>query len=278
MKKELLFVIVMAFTVLSMTACRVVPKEDYGEITKKTINVGPFTDIESDGYADIHYIPSDTYEVQVSAPQKLIDKMKIKVDDGTLCIDMNDDNNNVHITLFGSSTGRADDGVDVYVKAPTLKSVEMLGSGNFRCDSTFKAKNFSITTSGSGDVRMKTVECSGSLVVSTQGSGDVVMKDIKAADVSLTTSGSGDIVFNVAGALKASIATQGSGDISARVGNVPAIELNTSGSGDIVVDCDNCGAITGSSDGSGDVSVRGTAKSCNVQSSGSGDVVTTIHQ
>lgn len=68
MKKELLFVMVMAFTVLSMTACRVVPKEDYGEITKKTINVGPFTDIESDGYADIHYIPSDTYEVQVSAP------------------------------------------------------------------------------------------------------------------------------------------------------------------------------------------------------------------
>lgn len=276
MKNGIITFALTAIAVLVMSSCKVVANGDMGDVKEKIYNVGQFSSLENDGFVDVQYIPSDTFEVKLSAPEKVIERTRITVENGTLIISQNGGDSfsrTINIGFDNNDNAR----VKLYVKAPTLRSVSLTGSGDFAVKKAFNTSDFSISTTGSGDVAVSGLQCSGRLEMESEGFGDIALNNAKAVSASLNTEDSGDIALKNLEASKVDISTSGSGDIAAVIANAGKISVDSEGSGDIVLNCSNCGDISGSTSGYGDVVVRGSAKSCSVSSSGSGDVVSAVH-
>ncbi len=256
---------------MTLCSCKVQTSEELGETQTKNIRVEKFMKIESESSANVHYVPSDTYEVTVSAPEKVMPHITVSVNDSTLTISQDEDEwRSSHNYIIYNN--RASE-VDVWVKAPSFKSVNLLGSGDFDMKGQLSATDFLANTSGSGDIDLDSIHATGTLKVQSFGSGDIKLgKDLQARNTELTSSGSGDIKAELLTAQAISVRTLGSGDILGMLAKAQTVNMSTAGSGNITVEAVQCGDITGSSLGSGDITVSGTAASCNLNATGSGEV------
>lgn len=177
-----------------------------GEQKTEVYEVQPFKGISNASSADIHYIKSDTFEVKVTAPEKLLEEMTVKVEDGTLSISQHD--NFVHsngIPINGKS-------IAVWVKAPSIESVMLLGSGDFYSKDTLRASTFQFSTNGSGDISVATISNAAKVDVQTLGSGDVSIVVDKCGDITGKSVGSGDLGV-VGTARSCNLKALGSGDV-----------------------------------------------------------------
>lgn len=270
--KQIIFTLAAsALAGMALCSCKVQTTEELGEIQTKNIHVEHFTNIVNNGSANVHYVPSNTYEVTVSAPEKIMPYITVSAKDGVLSISQDEDewrNSNNYVIYNGRGSS-----VEVWVKAPSFNAVNLLGSGDFDMKGRLAATDFSAYTSGSGDIDLDSINATGTLKVQTLGSGDIKLgKYLQAQTVELTSSGSGDIRAERLSARTISAKTLGSGDFVGIFVKAQAVNLSTAGSGDIRVEAVQCGDITGSSLGSGDISVSGTAASCNLNATGSGEV------
>ena len=213
MKKTIILSLVSVFSVLPFTSCKVeVIDKNQGPIKASTVNAKDFDGIAISYPAEVTYIPSETFSVEVKAPEKVKENMIIKVKDGVLQISPQEmwGKNKRYLILNGYSNNNED--VKITVKAPTIKEVSIAGSGDFKCNST-----------------MKTTK----LVLSVAGSGDIDIKNIEAQFVSASIAGSGDIDAGLTKVAKTEASIAGSGDIDMKFSDCGHVEANLSGSGDI---------------------------------------------
>lgn len=268
MKKTLYILAIVIVTLATISSCRIETAKDYVEQKTRVVNVQPFNAIFNNTYADVHFTPSDKYEVKITGSEKLISRISVKVSNGSLIIS-GDDKDEVDYIYSGKHAGIA----EVWVKAPTLEAINSVGSGDFTAEGAITTQKLSVSSAGAGDIILNGINCKDSLDITTLGAGDVSLgKQAKALIADFNTSGSGNLSAGDITSQEVTVMSLGSGDFSSNISDAAKINVSSGGSGDIELNVKNCGDISGNSNGSGDISVRGSAKSCNIDSNGSGDV------
>ena len=250
--KKTIALFVAFITILSMSACRIekVYNNKQPAQTYK-LNLSNFDGIQNRSNCNIHFTQSNTYSVTLKASQQWYDTHRISVEDNTLKIESSNTKKEKGVSVISF---KYDTGAELWVSAPSLALVRMLGSGDFAAESDLKGESLIIDIAGSGDSNLKGVSLTDDFNYRVAGSGDIKTGLIKAKNAS----------FGIAG----------SGDISTGLENVGNTKINISGSGDANVNFNNCDSASVSVAGSGDMTLQGQLKSLDKHVSGSGDIDT----
>ncbi len=195
-----------------------------------------FHDIEVTGPDNVIVAVGKDFSVRAEGDPEAIEKLKIKVDEGTLEIGRKNSNG------MGWSN---DKGATIRVTLPAIDGLSLTGSGNVDIDRVI-GKALDLALTGSGDLRVGTMRVD-ALEAELTGSGDMtVAGEAGQADISIT----------------------GSGNFAGTALKVGKSEASILGSGNI--DFASDGAIDISIMGSGDVGVKGRAQ-CKTSIMGSGE-------
>lgn len=226
--KKILILLPALILLSALSACRIERADSNEPTTTRHIAAAGFDRVSLAFPAEVTYIPSDTFGVDVKAPESTIRKLDIRVKDGQLCIGKKDDDRDgEHYLVLNGKSGRT----SITVHAPRLAEVVVAGSGDFVCNDTLRTDRFRFAVAGSGSIEAKCIEAR-SATFSVAGSGSIETAIARAArtDISIAGSGSADVAF--AGCKEASVSIMGSGDIELE-GDVEHLTQNISGSGDI---------------------------------------------
>jgi Putative auto-transporter adhesin, head GIN domain len=198
-----------------------------------------FESVALKGSDDVTVKSGPRFSVVATGPQKLLDQLDIQVSGTTLNIARKSRSG----WGMNWSGGK---GVQVIVTMPKISSAALLGSGDFRVEST-EAPTFKATLAGSGNL---------------------IADHISADSVELDVAGSGDA--SLSGSAKSlNISLAGSGDVNTKQLRTSLLEISLAGSGDIAAHADTAANI--SLLGSGDINIQGDAK-CTISKIGSGDI------
>lgn len=224
--KKIYFLLLALATLTATSACRVEKADDGEPSITRHIEAKDFESIAIAFPADVTFIPSDTFGVDVKAPDKQMEKMDIKVEDGQLRIYKKEDGEDRHYIVLNS---RGE--MQVTVRAPRLTSVSLAGSGSFVCNDTLRSDHLNLSIAGSGDIKAKHIEAK-VVEIAIAGSGDVeaALAHVDNTNISIAGSGDVDVDFKACKSVNASIL--GSGDIDLS-GDVESLTKNIGGSGDI---------------------------------------------
>ncbi|PZN94922.1 MAG: DUF2807 domain-containing protein [Alphaproteobacteria bacterium] len=196
-----------------------------------------FDRVSASGSEDITITTGKAASVVATGPQERLDRLRIRVENGTLKID--------HKPGGSWSWGR-DDQVRIAITMPVLHGVHASGSGNMTADKG-SGPAFEGSLSGSGDLKIARID-SPTVTLRTSGSGDIAAAG-QCRDAKVSISGSGNMALPALACTNINIAISGSGDVEARA--TGAADIRISGSGDVVIAGDaRCMSRTS---GSGDV-------------------------
>lgn len=210
-----------------------------GEIVRKEFKIDNFSRLKMRGSMDFFLVDNaHQSNVVVNTYANLIPYIEIKQKGGALEIGLK---KNVNLICRGPFE------VYIPVSPKTLKSIELLGSGDVNSELVFTTKNLEIELIGSGDVSLSVavenlaanLSGSGDLRIDGKaqtselkllGSGDLIAKRLISHQVDADLAGSGDLRFHVLEKLKVDLI--GSGDVYYS-GNPKDIDNDVIGSGDI---------------------------------------------
>lgn len=243
----------------------------------KEQKIGNFDRIELLGSPTVIYTQSTNgkSELKITGSDNLLDVVECKVANNLLTVKFK---NNLNIQ-FGK-VGR----LKIMVSSPSLKDVQLSGSGDVILMNVVKCTKLNLSLAGSGDIKADEIVCTSDFSATLQGSGDIaVKKNLQASNVTLKLAGSGDLGFRgikggnvlaelqgsgdvtLAGtARQAKLVLSNSGDLDARNLNAVDVDARLNGSGNI--SCSASGNLRCSINGSGDISYKGNPS--NVESSG----------
>lgn len=266
MKKILSILMSVSLLTVTLTACaqNIVSSKNY--VTKK-VDVGSFHAISTSSSVDVIYTQtSGNRNVEIYAPDNVIDYIHVRVEDGVLKVGFKSPRNNFSITGKHKK--------EVRVAAPAVNSLKASSSGDIIIKNnltvngklTVKASSsgdvtgksiscddFQAMASSSGDVVMEKVSCT-NFVADASSSGDVSIKNLKATHVSADASSSGDVIL--AGVCEnASYSASSSGDVEAKAMKAVNVTANASSSGD--VECYVTGSLTAKASSSGEIAYKG---------------------
>ena len=204
--------------------------EGNGNIVTRTYDVTAFDGISVALPATVNYTVSDTYSCVVRVDENLLEYLDIKVKDDELLLGRLKEHNNINLKTKEFV---------FEVTAPSLKEINLAGSGTFNALSPLEGEQLEVNLAGSGDVSFKEKVAVGKLEMSVAGSGDI------------------DCVELVADKFECNIA--GSGDLKVISGTVREAEASVAGSGDIILTCD-IENLEADIAGSGDIKARVSGK------------------
>lgn len=244
MKNLLSALMVAGLLLVSVTACGegIVPSKNY--VTKK-VDVGSFDAISTSSSVDVIYTQSSgSRNVEVYAPDNLVDYIDVRVDGGVLKVGFKAPRNNFSI--------RGKHKKEVRVSAPAVNGLK---------------------ASSSGDIILKNgLKTNGKVIVKATSSGDVKGRSISCDDFTAIANSSGDVVLEKVACTNFSADASSSGDVSVKHVDASSVSAHASSSGDVVLvgTCENASYKASSS---GDVKAKGL-KAVNVtaSASSSGDV------
>jgi Putative auto-transporter adhesin, head GIN domain len=206
-----------------------------GELVTVQRTVSDYTRISSAVGAQIEWQAGETWALDISAQQNILDLLKTEVKDNTLKI------------YFDESVNNYKD-ITIRITSPSLEGVAIAGSGDFIAKSLMQAEKISFDIGGAGSVKVPqlkagSVDCdiAGSgdvdlggeaqdMSVSIAGSGTATTKSLSVNMLNAEIAGSGDIYCTVKDKLKVSIAGSGSVHYSGE----PSVESHIAGSGDLI--------------------------------------------
>jgi len=213
---------VLAALALSLTATpanAATIRDDNQTVTDQRY-VSTFDEIENITPFTVSYVQAANQEVVVEGDYEAVKHLRTSVAKGCLRIFM--DNGRFKNVK-----------AHVYVTAPYVTELRVLGSGDIVCESQILINDdLDIDIVGSGDIVAGAVACD-ALDANVNGSGDIRIEVLNSKDADLTVTGSGDIAINnltVEGDLDMSIV--GSGDIEVN-GKAHSVDAKIVGSGDI---------------------------------------------
>ncbi|HAN76533.1 MAG TPA: hypothetical protein DCQ31_01540 [Bacteroidales bacterium] len=205
-----------------------------GRIITEERDLRSFEGISLNCSADVYFVQSDEYLVEVEAYENIQPLVDLDVENGVLEIDIDG------CILSGSD-------VRIFISAPDISLIENSGSGSIYVDDVFNVS---------------------ALEMKNHGSGDIHIKDMLADYIEADITGSGDIF--VAGSNKCfeqNILITGSGSYEAIKLESDAVQIRNSGSGDCVIWAREY--LSGRLSGSGDVIYKGNPQiTVNVTGSG----------
>ncbi len=191
-----------------------------GEIVRKEFKVGNFSRLKMRGSMDFFLVDNaHQSNIVVNTYNNLIPYIEIKQKGNILEIGLKKNVNLIYRNPFE---------VYIPVSRQTLKSIELIGSGDVNSELIFTAKNLEIGLLGSGDISLSVaVE---NLEANLSGSGDLRI-DGKAQTSKLKLLGSGDLIAKRLISHQANVHLTGSGDLKFHV--LEELKINLTGSGDV---------------------------------------------
>ncbi len=232
-----------------------------GNIVTREFQVGQFNEIELCLSATVNYRTGSQYGCVVKVDENLLEYLDIKTVEGDLELSRAKKHRTVNLqaTQFV-----------IEVTSPSLKGIDIAGSGDVNVLSSLTGKEMSVNIAGSGDVIFKEPLVMTEFEAEIAGSGDVkIEKHSDFQKIDVETAGSGDVIFTEANVLKVDVEIAGSGDVTVN-GQIRNAEIETAGSGDVylgeVVGTLNYGIV-----GSGDICYSGSP-TVRGSKMGSGDI------
>ncbi len=207
--KSIFFLVLM----LIITSC----KHESVNPTEKTFDYNSFTGISNYTGADITITKSADYDINVSGDQKMIENLKLEVQNGILVIEFRKKLN------FNFTQLKFD------IKMPELNTIELHGSGSAFSKDTFVVnKDVKLEINGSGSINTcfnTTKNTYGDI----RGSGDINLSG-KSNSFDISINGSGEIKAFKYLVNQAKVEISGSGNTEINAINNLNIEINGSGS------------------------------------------------
>ncbi len=224
MKKTLL--VLFALMAMAMSACEHrLSGAQRSKVTTQAVQTPYFENIEIAGSYDVHFTQGDKISVSVRGTAKSRERLSVQVVGKTLYVKAKSKG-------YGNFWSDSDD-VDIYVTAPNLLAVSIIGSGEFECEKKIDTSSIKLLITGSGNIDINNLICN-NITAKIAGSGDIDLKKLVTDTSFFSISGSGDIEVENAKINKATNKIAGSGDISI-TGIVNHHDDNVAGSGDIVI-------------------------------------------
>ena len=216
-----------------------------GNIVTRPIDVSAFDIVSTSLSATVNFTLADNYSCTVSVDENLFDYLDIKVEDNELLMGKQKEHKNVGLeaTKFV-----------IEVTAPSLKAVNLAGSGTFNALSPLQGEGMEVNVAGSGDITFDQSVNYPRIELSVAGSGDLVCAELVADELEATLAGSGDLKVTSGSVREAEANVAGSGDIVLTCA-IENLEANIAGSGDIKARVN--GRLEYTIFGSGDISYYG---------------------
>lgn len=232
-----------------------------GNIVTREFHVGQFNEIELCLPATVNYRTGSQYSCVVKVDENILDYLSIKTVDGDLELNKVKKHRSVNLqaTQFV-----------IEITSPSLKGIDIAGSGDVYVLNSLTGKEMSVNIAGSGDVIFKEPIAMTEFDAEIAGSGDVkITKHSEFQKIDAEIAGSGDVFFVDANVLKVDVEVAGSGNVTVS-GTVKDAEIEIAGSGDVYL-----GEVVGSLQygiaGSGDIYYSGSP-TVRGSKMGSGDI------
>ena len=184
--KHLIILVIIGFCVVS---CRNHPTQV--KVNNQEVAMAPFENIDAGGEFTIIYTQGDGYSVRVEGDEKQVKALIINSESNTLSIYPNDKLNDKSF-IKNAITNLKD--VKIHVKSPTLKELELCGSGAFLIPNPLKVSNLHVDKTGSGNLLIAGITCQ-DLFLDILGSGNVEIAGINASSIETDKSGSGNLIL-----------------------------------------------------------------------------------
>lgn len=245
-------IMILAFAATVLASCKIyIEKKGNGAMTEKTFTVSEFNSIQLSGATTVHYTVSDTISIILKASEEQMKRMHVETDAYGVLNIYSEGNKNVTKNKISLSFDEYD--VEAYISGPSLKRVQVVGSGTFECKDSMTVEAFETEISGSGEINMAAV-CTSSFQTKIAGSGEMYIKSVQTDNAAMAIAGSGEIKTGIKGAKECG--------------------LSIAGSGEAHIHMTDCGKAHVAIAGSGDVHLAGNVKSLTKEISGSGDIDT----
>ena len=201
MKTTTLYML-LAATLAFFCVTTVCAKDGDARVTQ-TRKVEAFHAIDITAVGEIIFTQADKYSLRIEGKEKSVNRTTTSVSgDGTL-----------HIGFKGRS-GRGNNGVTIYLSAPSLDGIEFRGVGSFRCEGDLKLDgDLNIDIDGVGEVVIDDLACR-NLDIDLDGVGDAdITVDCDHVDASMHGVGSVTLCGN---ARSANLSRGGIGDLDTK--------------------------------------------------------------
>lgn len=206
-----------------------------GEIVTETRSVSDFKSIDLLTSADVEIVKGDSFKVEVSDYENIVQYLSLKVVAHNLIISVSpittvltNSKAKVMITMPDSLTSVSIAGSGDVVLNSAFKDLEVFiitGSGSINATKALTINKMTASILGSGSIAAKgNVETLTTLI---SGSGNINFSNLISKTANCTTTGSGNTYVNATNTLKANIT--GSGNIV--YAGSPTVTSNISGSG-----------------------------------------------
>lgn len=157
--------------------------KDNDRITQ-TRKVADFTRIEVTSVGQIYFTQSSEVTFRIEGKEKYVKNTTSEVRDGVLEIGFKDKNAN----------RKGKNGVDIYLTAPTLESVEFTGVGSFNCKEKLEADDIRFDIEGVGSLDVRDLQCE-TLTLRLQGVGEANV-EVQADHVDASMEGVGSVTLS----------------------------------------------------------------------------------
>lgn len=225
MKTKQFGLLLLAMLMMASCSRALVKKTETVMVTVKH-EVRPFERIRLKGMCDVRFVQSDSVSVKVEGDEMLVSQVKISNNGSTLDITTPEHQN------FSFKKKRKVP--TIYITAPDLIGVELVGMGNFTVRGKLDTDTLNVMLRGMGDITMDQVVCD-KIDVKLIGMGDYDIKSLTAQRSKLLLKGMGDMNINFENSGQADCSLMGMGDITLK-GTVHQLIQNKRGTGDIDTD------------------------------------------
>lgn len=153
-------------------------KKGNGNIVKREFPVNEFTDLNIDGFLNVHLLQDDDHSLTIEIDENLVNHLDIKQFGNKLQIGF--DRDNIKPTKK-----------DLYVSFKTLEKLVFRGVGNIECDNELVFEKLSISNLGVGNISLK--GRAEEVTLKNSGVGGIYAFDFIVQKLDLDNSGVGSV-------------------------------------------------------------------------------------
>lgn len=210
-----------------------------GPVVTESRQTASFDGVELRFSADVYFTQASDFKVELQSQENILEEIETTVI-----------NNNLVIRTRHSDTRlRTNDGIQIFVSGPNVRSFNVDGSGYLEVKNAITPANLQLRVEGSGNIKVNNVtttevnaevDGSGMIAVTSgnaneanaiiEGSGLIDITGLMVKDADASVRGSGNISLFATQTLQANIS--GSGTIFYK--GSPAVTKHISGSGSVV--------------------------------------------
>lgn len=223
----------------------IVPSKNY--ITQK-VKVEKFDGISTSTSIDVIYTQTaGNMDVEIYAPDNLMEYVKVEVDGGMLKIGFELEEKGQGLNIKGKHE------TEVRVSAPAVHSLRASSSGDIILKNGLQTTGkVSVESSSSGDIKGGNIVCD-ALETEASSSGDIDLDQVECISLMLKASSAGDVSMMALKAERVCADASSSGDVSLS-GVCRMAKLEASSAGEIDADDLKADTVIAEASSSGDVS------------------------